>query len=32
MDSFGASAPAAKLRENFGFTVDQVLTKVEAAL
>ncbi len=28
MDSFGASAPADKLMEHFGFTVDQVVSRV----
>jgi transketolase len=29
MDSFGASAPAGKLFEKFGFTVSQIVSKVE---
>jgi transketolase len=29
MESFGASAPAAKLFEKFGFTVDTVLEKIK---
>jgi transketolase len=29
MDSFGASAPAEKLFEKFGFTVNQVVSKIE---
>ena len=29
MDSFGASAPAAKLFEKFGFSVDAILEKIK---
>ena len=32
MSNFGASAPAAKLMEHFGFTVDNVVAKAKASI